>query len=240
MPIYCRRDDYAFLPPNALGGLPCLAIEPAAHIDPRRLALELEASVPPPAVRIGMNPQLGLVAVPTWFWVEGYDGGTIGQAETVLEAHERCHLVVVHNPDGSPTLAGDGRPQLRRECTVETSTFEVEVQLWPKQVAWDFGDHTPARQVTCGSQALCGGGLGLPFVDSGHPSSVQHPYQWSSLGINGVADAYTISLGINFGASFRVSVDGAAPGGWQTLPDRELQWSASHQVREAQAVLTRP
>src|SRR4051794_38266345 len=23
-PIYCRRDDYPFLPPNALGGLPCL------------------------------------------------------------------------------------------------------------------------------------------------------------------------------------------------------------------------
>ena len=33
MPIYCRRDDYAFLPPNALGGLPCVEVPREGRID---------------------------------------------------------------------------------------------------------------------------------------------------------------------------------------------------------------
>src|SRR5207244_9126287 len=85
LPIYCRRDDYAFLPPNALGGLPCVGVPRHDEIGPQALALALEAAVPPPALRIGMNPKMGLVAVPTWFWVEGYDGGDIGAAQTVLK-----------------------------------------------------------------------------------------------------------------------------------------------------------
>ena len=84
-----------------------------------------------------------------------------------------------------------------------------------------------------------GDALGQPFVDSRHPSPVQHPYRWSSLGVNGAQDAYTIRLGINFGAQFRVTVNGST-GGWQGLPTRDLSWSASHRVQEAQAVLTRP
>ena len=185
LPIYCRRDDYAFLPPNALGGLPCLALSPTDHIDPYRLAVQLAASLPPPAVRIGMNPQKGLVAVPTWFWVEGYDGGSLANAETVLEAHERCHLVVVRNTDGSPVRTPDGRAALRRECVVETTTFSVEVQLWPKLVAWDFGDQTPGTAVACSRSSPCSPALGEPFVDARHPSPIQHPYQWSSLGVQG-------------------------------------------------------
>ena len=240
LPIYCRRDDYAFLPPNALGGLPCLALTPTDHIDPYALAVQLAASLPPPAVHISMNPQRGLVAVPTWFWVEGYDGGSLSSDETVLEAHERCHLAVVRNDDGSPVQAPDGRAELRRECTVETTTFSIEVQLWPKLVAWDFGDQTPGTAVACSRSSPCRAGLGEPFVDARHPSPIQHPYQWSSLGVQGPADAYRVQLAITFGAAFRVSVDGATPGGWQDLPDRALAWSATHQVQEAQAVLTRP
>src|SRR6266581_1594076 len=93
VPIYCRRDDYMFLPPTALGGLPCAGVSPTDHFDPRALALRMEAELPPPELRIGMNPALGMVAVPTWFWVEGYDGGTLSQSQTVVEAHEDCHFV---------------------------------------------------------------------------------------------------------------------------------------------------
>jgi hypothetical protein len=82
------------------------------------------------------------------------------------------------------------------------------------------------------------------FIDSSHPSPIQHPYVWSSLGVNGDQDAYTIKLGIAFAAQYRVTVSGnggsGGTGGWRSLPERELNWIASHKVQEAQAVLTRP
>ena len=81
---------------------------------------------------------------------------------------------------------------------------------------------------------------GRADVDAFHQSTVQHPYVWSSLGVNGGADAYTIKLAINFAAEYRVSINGNDQGGWHGLSARELTWTASHQVQEAQAVLTRP
>jgi len=238
VPIYCRRDDYMFLPPTALGGLPCAQVPSTDHFDPLALAIRMEAELPPPELRIGMNPALGMVAVPTWFWVEGYDGGTLSQSETVVEAHERCQLETARDGRGQAVLDADGRPKSRRSCTAETTTFVVDVRLWPSLFAWDFGDGA-SRSVPCRDLGNCSAALGLPFVDSAHESPVKHPYRWSSLGVNGARDAYTINLGITFGAQYRVSVNGSGAG-WQSLPDRDLTWSASHQVQEAQAVLTRP
>jgi hypothetical protein len=241
-PIYCRRDDWAFLPPNALGGLPCLAVPRDMQIDPRELAMAMEAAMPPPDLRIEMNPRLGMVAVPTWFWVEGYDGGDLRQVQTNLVAHEECHLRASHTADGTAVLEPDGRPRLERICEVRTTTFTVEVRLWPNHYAWDFGDqHT--QHVACSSTTECNKALGQIYTDPLHASSVQHPYVWTSLGRSGQNvqhDAYTVGLGITFSAAFRVGVNANGLGGWQTLPDRQLTWSASHQVQEAQAVLSRP
>ena len=118
------------------------------------------------------------------------------------------------------------------------NSIGVDVRLWPKQYVWDFGDNH-GTEIACGGQGDCGGALGTPFVDLTHPSPIQHPYVWSSLRVNGVADAYTVKLGITFAADYRVSVNGRDQGGWGNLQDRQLTWTASHQVQEAQAVLTR-
>src|SRR5712691_5987513 len=241
VPIYCRRDDYLFLPPTALGGLPCLSVPRDQGFDPYPLAVRMAAELPPPDLRIGMNPALGMVRVPTWFWVEGYDGGLLSQSESVLEAHERCSLVVIRDDHHQPVLDEDGRPRVRRECTVETTTFTVDVRLWPGRFQWDFGDNH-SRAIGCPGQGDCGDALGQVFIDSSYPSPIQHPYVWSSLGVNGSEDAYTVKLGITFAAQYRVTVsgNGAGTNGWRSLPERELSWTASHRVQEAQAVLTRP
>jgi hypothetical protein len=238
VPIYCRRDDYMFLPPTSVGGLPCADVASQDRIDPLALALEMEAQLPPPDLRIGMNPARGMVAVPTWFWVDGYDGGVLSQSEQVLESHEECHLVANRDETGHAVLGSEGRPQTHQDCTVKSSTFTIDVRLWPGRFAWDFGD-SHGREVACPGMGDCGDALGQPFMDLAHPSPVQHPYRFSSLGINGAQDAYTIRLGVTFNADYRVSVDGAG-GGWRALPGRVLTWTANHQVQEAQAVLTRP
>jgi hypothetical protein len=227
-----------FLPPSSLGGLPCASVPANQRFDPLPLAQRMVAELPPPDLRIGMNPAKGMVAIPTWFWVEGYDGGTLSETETVLEAHENCHFVAERGDDGLPALDDTGRPQTRRECNVETTTFVVDVRLWPSQFDWDFGD-SHGRSIPCTGQGDCGDALGQAFVDPAHPSPIQHPYTWSSLGVNGLHDAYTIKLGIAFAADYRVSVNGST-GDWRGLRQRVLTWTTSHQVQEAQAVLTRP
>lgn len=238
-PIACRRDDYMFLPPNALGGIPCLSIPTQAAFDPEPLAVRMAAQVPPPDLRIGMNPAKGMVNVPTWFWVEGYDGGTVSQSETVVQSVTVCHLVTDRGPGGLAVLGSDDRPRTHTDCVTTDTTFVVEVRLWPNHFTWDFGDSHGAA-FDCRGQGDCPNALGQPYVDPVHESSVQHPYVWSSLGINGSADAYTVKLGINFVAEYHVSIDGKDQGGWHRLSDRLLTWSASHRVQEAQAVLTRP
>jgi hypothetical protein len=231
-----------FLPPEALGGIPCVSIPQDSSFDPGPTAARLAAEVPPPDLRIKMNPDKGLVNVPTWFWVEGYDGGTLSAAETVLQEHEVCHTVPVRTPgNGLAQLDDAGRPATRLDCTTTNTTFDVEVRLYPEDFAWDFGDHSSPRSVPCAGVGDCSNAaLGSPYVDALHASPIQHPYPWSSLGINSPADAYVVKLDVAFAAEYRVSVDGQAQGGWHGLPARTLSWSAAHQVQEAQAVLVRP
>jgi hypothetical protein len=47
-------------------------------IDPRVVAANVLQHIPLPNVRLSMNPSLGLVALPGWFWAEGYDGAPFG------------------------------------------------------------------------------------------------------------------------------------------------------------------
>jgi hypothetical protein len=151
--------------------------------------------------------------------------------------YETCQQSVAHDASGAIALAADRRPAVQQSCATEATTFLIEVRMWPEQFAWDFGDGG-SQQVSCPDRGDCSDGLGQPYVDSNHPSSVQHPYQWSSLGVNGAQDAYTIQLGVTFHADYHVSLDDGDATGWQSLPELTLSWATSHQVREAQAVLT--
>jgi hypothetical protein len=227
-----------FLPPGATAGLPCLDIPTNDKFDPYPLAVRMAAELPPPDLRIGMNPAKGMVAVPTWFWVEGYDGGTLSQSQTVLQQHTTCRYVTIRGANSLPQLDENGRPRTRVDCTEQSTTFVVSVRLWPNHFTWDFGDNH-GRDIACAGQSDCGDALGQPFVDVSHPSPIQHPYVWSSLGVNGAQDAYHIGLAITFAADYQVVVDGGNQGS-RSLPSRTLTWNANHQVQEAQAVLTRP
>ena len=52
-------------------------------VDPRIVALAVLQHIPLPNVQIRVNPQLGLVAMPGWFWAEGYNGQAFGGSATV-------------------------------------------------------------------------------------------------------------------------------------------------------------
>jgi hypothetical protein len=127
----------------------------------------------------------------------------------------------------------------REQCDIAIERLTVEVRAWPRQYHWSFGD-TKDQMVFCQGIDACPQGLGRAYTDPHTPSPIQHAYIWTSLGKQGAADAYLIQLGITFSAQYRFSHNGQSFSGWQGLPDRELSWAASHQVQEAQAILTRP
>jgi len=52
-------------------------------VDPEVVALELLNHLPIPDIAIEANPAIGLVALPSWFWIDGYDGAPIGSSDAL-------------------------------------------------------------------------------------------------------------------------------------------------------------
>ncbi len=57
---------------------------PISATSPRRAADSVLANLPMPDVELSSSPPLGLVNVPSWWWVEGYDGNSFGREESVF------------------------------------------------------------------------------------------------------------------------------------------------------------
>lgn len=64
---------------------PVVVVEviPEEPTDPRAIAEELLGIVPLPPISLRANPGTGLVAMPSWFWVDGYDGSPLYGSETL-------------------------------------------------------------------------------------------------------------------------------------------------------------
>lgn len=52
-------------------------------VDPVAIALELLNHLPIPDIAIDANPATGLVALPSWFWLDGYDGSPISSSDAL-------------------------------------------------------------------------------------------------------------------------------------------------------------
>ncbi|MCX6021592.1 MAG: hypothetical protein NTZ05_07650 [Chloroflexi bacterium] len=103
-----------FGPPPTTPALPAPQLGGGTGTDPYEIALDILEHLPMPPIDIRMNPALGLVAMPGWFWVEGYNGAPFGMARTVTIP---------------PVAPGD-----------EPEVFTVEVRVWPSRYEWTFGD----------------------------------------------------------------------------------------------------
>jgi hypothetical protein len=149
-------------------------------INVREIALEVLDHVPLPDVQIQTNPALGLVALPAWFWVEGYDGGPLGGSRTVsLPPEVGADVPTDEVPASDPS----------RRAT----SLTIQVRLRPTRYEWDFGDGT-----TRTSQSL---GQKYP-----RESDIKHTYEHSSLGSPG---GFPVRLTIEFAAEFQVNGGGA-------------------------------
>ena len=82
--------------------------------DARQVALDMVTHIPLPPIKLRVNPDVGLVGMAGWFWVDGYRGETIQESRTVTV------------PPPAPGLP--------------PSSFTVTVRLWGEDYSWAFGD----------------------------------------------------------------------------------------------------
>jgi len=145
-------------------------------INVREIALDILDHLPLPDLRLEMNPALGLVSMPAWFWVEGYDGQPFSGGRTVSLP-----------PEVGPEVPTSEVPASDRRRQPTSLTIEVVVR--PGNYEWSFGD----------GATLTARSLGRRYPQ---PSDIQHTYEYSSLG---QPSGFPVSLTVDFAAEFRVN-----------------------------------
>ena len=145
-------------------------------LDPREVALDTLEHVPFPDIRIRMNPSLGLVAMPGWFWVEGYNGQPFGTSRTV-------EIPPAVGPEIPVDVVPAADPRRRG------SSYTVEVRVWASRYDWTFGD----------GASLVARSLGRPYPAE---SDIKHTYEHSSLPFPG---GFPVRLTVEYSAEFRVN-----------------------------------
>jgi len=112
--VRCENGFYGivWLPVDTQAGDIDIVVIQGDAVDPATVAAELLDHVPVPDIAIGVNPATGLVAVPSWFWVEGYDGAPIAASDTL----DGVTVEVEVTPTGYRWSFGDG-------ATLETTSL---------------------------------------------------------------------------------------------------------------------
>ncbi len=104
-------------PPVANTPPPPVAPPPPIPVDPLAEALRLCAAIQLPEAQVHINPNLGLVNLPSWFWLEGYTGQALTASETTQPPYEVVTIEVRAFParvtwsygdDSPPVSFGDG------------------------------------------------------------------------------------------------------------------------------------
>jgi len=184
-------------------------VGPVPQIDPWTVARSAESEAPLPRISLKVNPDPGRVALPSWFWLEGYNGGVISWSKTEHASHTECRL-------------NEGVP----ECQSVDDSVTVNLQATPRLYEWTFGDDVDNYARFDDAQ-----GLGRAYTDPNTPSPVAHAYHMSS--INYLQDGgYPLELRVTWAAAF--SVNG---GGSQGLPDVSQTYAARYQVRQIQSIV---
>ncbi len=189
VPVTAAPTPDAVVPPAPAPQPPAVAAAPPSGgggPDPRDIAMDIRGHVPLSDIQIGVNPSpAGIVAIPSWYWVKGYDGQAFGASRTVDIPAEIGAEVPIEGPGAVP--ADDPRRQ--------GTSFSVEVHIAPTRYQWSFGD----------GSALEGHSLGQAYPAT---SDIQHTYQYSSLRQPG---GFPVTMTVTFSADYRVN--GGVPQG---------------------------
>ena len=116
MPVVASRrllapppcDDTIPDPPSGAGQVATPTPVPLIPVDVPREASALASSVEVPQVQVHMNPTIGMVNVPTWFWAEGYRGQDLVASRSWSPPYEPTTIEVRYHVKKFVWNYGDG------------------------------------------------------------------------------------------------------------------------------------
>ena len=154
----------AWVPTDA-GGAPDVVVgePPIPPIDPALVRASVFQIVPLPQISVGVNPGTGLVAMPAWFWVRGYSGGTLSGSAAL----DRSMVEVEITPTRYRWSFGDGsvrethslgraypqksdiRHRYERSSLDAGGTFPVRLRItWSARYSENGGPWLPLDPIT--------------------------------------------------------------------------------------------
>jgi len=141
----------------------------------RTVAIEMLHEVPLPSLQVRMSPAVGLVALPSWYWLEGASGVTESSRTVELPP-----LIGPEVPFGVVPAADPGRAG---------TVFVIDMRVWPLHYTWAFGDGASVSAQSTGRR--------YP-----EQSEIQHVYEQSSLRSPG---GFPVRVDVEYAAEYRVN-----------------------------------
>jgi hypothetical protein len=142
-------------------------------VDPATVAAQLRDQVPVPNIAIGVNPTTGLVAVPSWFWIEGYDGTPIIASDTLGGVTVEVEIT----PTGYRWSFGDG-------ATLDTTSLgepyprESDIRHTYEQSSLSVGGSFAVRvEITFAARYRVNGGPWQPLDPISRGFTAAYPVQ---------------------------------------------------------------
>ncbi len=163
----------AWVPTDA--GAPDVALgePPIPPVDPALVRASAFRIVGLPPISIGANPDVGLVAMPAWFWVRGYAGGTLSGSETL----DRSSVVVEITPTSYRWSWGDGSA-LYTSSLGRAYPAESDIRHTYERSSHGAGGAFPLRlQITWSARYSENGGPWLPLDPITRTYSRSYPVQ---------------------------------------------------------------
>jgi len=173
--VRCENGFYGivWLPVDTQAGDIDIVVVQGDSVDPATVAAELLDHVPVPDIAIGVNPATGLVAVPAWFWVEGYDGAPIAASDTL----DGVTVEVEVTPTGYRWSFGDG-------ATLETTSLgqpypqESDIRHTYEQSSLGVGGSFAVRvEITFAARYRVNGGFWQPLEPITRAFTAAYPVQ---------------------------------------------------------------
>ncbi len=204
-----------------------------------RLARYAHDTQPMPEFGIRVNPNPGVVAVPSWFWI---DRATYANAPIVSTVHQdipwdeswdsySTHAEPAPCPDDPTQNCPHEVTETINEHHHHVDTVDVVVTFTPAVYRWSFGDlPNSVRRYPAET------GLGHPYTTPTAPSPVSWSYQFDS---RDHSNGFTIGLTATWSVSFHSQGISDVPDGTfdaaGSLDDRSEQYATGHVVRQVQA-----
>jgi len=205
---------------------------------------ELWRDAPLPRIKLGINPDPGLVGMEHWFWIENYRAQPLIfplhlDLPWTLSWQERVWTISMECADpGCLTRQAVTTSRLEDHSADYVDTIDVSVTLTPADFEWDFGDGRPGSNPAPYDPIT---GLGRAYTDPYTASPVYWTYEFDSRHFVG---GFPVRLTGRWTGGYRIASSSTFDGPFgeqgSLAGARTGTWTAQHVVCQVQVMLIAP